>query len=78
MIKIPNWPSPFHLDIDNDGDKDILITSHADNLSSANFNAVAYYKNLGTDAAPNFVFQHDTLLTPDMIDVGTYSYPTFF
>lgn len=78
MIKMPNWPSPFHLDIDNDGDKDILITSHADNLSSANFNAVAYYKNLGTDAAPNFVFQHDTLLTPDMIDVGTYSYPTFF
>lgn len=78
VLQMPTWPSPFHVDIDNDGDHDILITSHADNLSSANFNAVAYYKNLGTDAIPNFVFQHDTLLTSDMIDVGTYSYPTFF
>lgn len=78
QLQMPFWPSPFHVDIDNDGDKDILFTSHTDNLSAANFNAVAYYKNTGTDALPNFVFQHDTLLTPDMIDVGSYSYPTFF
>jgi len=78
QLQMPSWPAPFHCDIDNDGDKDLLFTSHADNLSSANYNAVAYYKNLGTDALPNFVFQHDSLLTPDMIDVGTYSYPTFF
>ena len=78
QLLMPTWPAPFHLDIDRDGDRDVLFTAHADNLSSANYNAIAWYKNLGTDAAPNFVFQHDTLLTPDMIDVGTYSYPTLF
>ncbi len=78
ILKLPNWPAPFHVDIDNDGDKDLLFSAHSDDLSSANYNAVAWYKNLGTDAAPNFAFQHDSLFTPDMIDVGSYSYPTFF
>lgn len=78
VLAMPYWPVPAHIDIDNDGDKDIIITSHSDNLSTANYNSIAYYKNVGTDANPNFSFQHDTLLTPDMIDVGSYSYPTFF
>ncbi len=78
QLQLPNWPSPSHWDIDNDGDHDLLFSSHSDNLSSANYNTIAFYKNLGTNVAPNFVFQHDTLLTPDMIDVGSFSYPTFF
>lgn len=78
QLKMPSWPAPSHIDIDNDGDHDILFTSHSDNLSSANYQTIAYYKNMGTDANPNFVFQHDSLLTPTMIEVGSYSYPTFF
>ncbi len=78
ILRLPSWPAPSHIDIDNDGDHDLLFSSHGDNLNSANYNAIAVYKNLGTDATPNFVFQHDSLLTPDMIDVGVYSYPTFF
>lgn len=77
-LYMPSWPAPFHVDIDNDGDKDILITSHNENSSSANYNAVAFYKNNGTDLSPNFEYQHDSLLTPDMIDVGSFSYPVFF
>ncbi len=78
VLNMPSWPAPFHIDIDNDGDKDLVITSHNDNAQSANYNAVAWYKNTGTDLNPNFVFQHDSLLTPDMIDLGSYSYPVFF
>lgn len=77
-LQMPFWPSASHIDIDNNGSRDILISSHYDGLNNANYNTLAFYKNLGTDASPNFVFQHDTLLTPDMIDVGIYSYPTFF
>ncbi|GBL35631.1 hypothetical protein EMGBS15_12260 [Filimonas sp.] len=77
-VKMPSWPAPFHLDIDNDGDKDILFTAHNENANTANYEAVAFYKNIGTDLSPNFVYQHDSLLTPDMIDVGSYSYPAFF
>ncbi|MBL7767253.1 MAG: T9SS type A sorting domain-containing protein [Chitinophagaceae bacterium] len=78
ILQMPSWPSPFHIDIDNDGEKDLLFSSHNDNLTSANYNAVAWYKNYGTSTAPNYIYEHDSLLTPDMIDVGTYSYPTFF
>lgn len=77
-LNMPVWPSPFHVDIDQDGDRDLLFTTHTEGVSAANYNAVAYYKNLGTDANPNFVFQHDTLLVDQMIDVGAYSYPTLF
>jgi len=75
---MPSWPAPFHVDIDNDGDKDILFTTHNENVNSANYHVAAYYKNTGTDLSPTFVFQHDSLFTPDMIDVGSFSYPTFF
>jgi hypothetical protein len=78
MLHLPSWPAPFHIDIDQDGDHDILFTPHNDNNSSANYNVVAYYKNTGTDLLPNFVYQHDSLLTMDMIDVGSFSAPVFF
>ncbi|MBK7761789.1 MAG: T9SS type A sorting domain-containing protein [Bacteroidetes bacterium] len=78
VLYMPSWPAPFHVDIDNDGDKDVLFTSHNENSSSANYHSVAFYKNTGTDASPNFNFQHDSLLINDMIDIGSYSYPVFF
>ncbi len=77
-LYMPSWPAPFHVDIDNDGDKDLLFTPHNENANAANYEAISFYKNIGTDLSPNFVYQHDSLLTPDMIDVGSYSYPTFF
>lgn len=77
-VLMPSWPAIAHLDIDNDGDKDIVITPHADNNNTANYNNAAWYKNMGTDLNPQFVYQHDTLLTPSMIDVGSFSYPRFF
>ncbi|MBP6625185.1 MAG: hypothetical protein KA198_08435, partial [Chitinophagaceae bacterium] len=74
QVQMPTWPVPAHLDIDHDGDKDLLFSAHFENLNSANYQAVSFYKNTGTDLSPNFVHQHDTLLTPDMIDVGSNSY----
>jgi hypothetical protein len=78
ILKMPNWAVPSSLDIDHDGDQDLLFTSHADNASSANYNVCALYKNNGSNANPSFKYEHDTLFTNDMIDVGTYSYPAFF
>lgn len=77
-LNMPYWPTPHHIDIDNNGSHDILFTTHSDYLENANYNTVAWYKNIGSDASPNFVYQHDSLLVSDMIDLGAYSYPTFF
>jgi hypothetical protein len=77
-VLMPNWPAVAHTDIDQDGDRDIVVTPHADNNNTANYNNAAWYRNNGTDANPQFVYQHDTLLTPSMIDVGSFSYPRFF
>lgn len=77
-LYMPSWPAPFHCDIDNDGDKDLLFTSHNDDMSSANYNTIAWYKNVGNSLNPNYVYAHDSLLMPEMIDVGSYSYPTFY
>jgi len=77
-LYMPSWPAPFHCDIDNDGDDDLLFTSHNDDMSSANYNTVAWYKNTGNAGAPNYIYAHDSLLATEMIDVGSYSYPTFF
>lgn len=77
-VLMPNWPAIAHVDIDQDGDRDIVVTPHADNTNTANYNNAAWYKNNGSDANPQFVYQHDTLLTPSMIDVGSFSYPRFF
>ncbi len=74
----PNWISPFYEDIDNDGKKDLLVTSHEDGINKVNFNAVMWYKNTGTTLLPNFIYQNDSLLTNTMIDVGQYSKPTLF
>ncbi len=78
VLELPSWPAPFHLDIDNDGDKDLLFTTHNENSSAANEHVVAFYKNTGSDLNPNFVYQHDSLLSDEMIDVGSFSYPVFF
>lgn len=71
------WPSAFHLDIDQDGDKDIVITPHGENVSE-NVRVMALYRNTGSDASPVFSYAGDSLITNKNIDVGTGSYPMLY
>ena len=71
------WPCPFHVDVNNDGKRDLLVSPNAPNVSE-NATSIIYYKNMGTDAAPNFVFQQDDLLQDGQIDIGEGSYPVLF
>jgi len=77
IFNMPNWPSAFWLDYDQDGDRDIVITPHGQNVSE-NYNCVAWYRNTGSDAAPVFLYQGDTLLSRLTIDQGTGSYPMLY
>lgn len=75
-LDMPNFPIGYWLDIDEDGDKDLLFSPHA--KGSENYRCIAYYKNTGSATAPVYTFQSDTFLISQMIDVGTGAYPVFY
>lgn len=75
-VKVDKYPAAFHLDVDQDGDKDLLISPMA--KENENYKSVWYYKNTGSDASPNFKFQTNTFLVDDMIDVGSNARPAFY
>lgn len=74
---IPSFPAAFHLDIDNDGDSD-LIGSPSVTLNGQDHDVMWYYRNDGTDAAPDFNFIQRDFLVDRMLDVGTSSNVTVF
>jgi hypothetical protein len=68
------FPSPFFVDANHDGIKDLVVTPNA-KIVSENMNSVWRYLNTGTNAQPNFVYQESNFLQNQMIDVGSGSIP---
>lgn len=73
---MPRFPLATWIDIDQDGDKDILVSPIAD--LAENYKSIAFYKNIGSDANPVFAYINDTFLVDRMIDLGANSYPIFY
>jgi hypothetical protein len=74
-VDIDYFPAPFHLDVDNDGVKDLIFARNDRNKGQDVDNA-HFYKNLGTAGGPtNFNLQQTDFLVGEMIDVGTMAYP---
>lgn len=76
-VNLTVFPAAYHLDVNNDGLKDLLVAANNPNTSK-NFDNVWYYKNEGTASIPEFVYQQNNFLQEEMIDVGEYSFPVFF
>lgn len=72
-----SFPASFYLDVDFDGIRDLLVCPNAVNIS-LNERSVYFYKNLGADDLPNFVYVTDNFLQDQMIDHGAGSIPVFF
>jgi hypothetical protein len=75
-----SYPTAYLEDVDFDGTTDLIATpniySKADpqtNLRESNW----FYKNIGTDAAPQYVLQTKTFLQDQMLDVGDNAVPAF-
>ncbi len=75
---VPFFPANFHLDIDGDGNRDLLSAVNGRSYSSESYNCAWYYRNAGTDQAPIFEFVQDDFLVSDMVDVGTKARPVFY
>lgn len=68
------FPAMYWEDVDFDGKKDLIVAPNARTVSE-NQNSVQFFKNIGTNALPNFVFQENNFLQKDMIDHGLGSIP---
>ncbi len=68
------FPAIYWEDVDFDGKKDLIIAPNARTVSE-NQNSVQFFKNTGTNALPNFVYQENNFLQKDMIDHGLGSIP---
>ncbi len=76
-VNYVTFPSPFLFDADNDGNKDLIVSSCTENQSE-NYNNNLFYKNTGNNTNYYFQFIKNRFLTEEMIDVGSASYPVFF
>lgn len=76
-INISIFPTPFYLDVNNDGIKDLLASPNT-SVGSENRLSSWYYKNTGTTDNPNFKYQQNDFLVGEMIDNGEGAYPAFF
>ena len=73
---IPYFPAAFLLDIDNDGVKDITAAPNSEN-GQTDVTCSWFYKNIGTNNNGTFIYQTDSFLIRDMVDVGSGSAPVF-
>ncbi|MCY7363663.1 MAG: VCBS repeat-containing protein, partial [Ignavibacteria bacterium] len=76
-INVPVFPAAFHMDVNNDGLKDLIVAPNVSN-SSENYKGCWLYLNLGTATAPDFTFITDQFLSNEMLEFGEGSYPHFF
>jgi hypothetical protein len=76
-VDITLFPASFYVDVDHDSIKDLIVGANARGVSQ-NEKSVLYYKNLGTNALPNFIYKSKNFLQGEMLENGTGSIPVFF
>lgn len=70
------FPAAFLLDVNHDQKDDLLFTPTSN--GKENYNCIAYYENVGTNTAKNYVHRQNNYLVDRMIDLGMGSYPVFY
>lgn len=67
-------PATFHLDVNHDNLKDLVISPFL-KISSENFESNWLYTNTGTTENPSFELQQEDFLQDQTIDLGEGAYP---
>lgn len=76
-VDLPIFPAAYHVDINNDGKRDLIVSPNS-KVGSENVESVWSYMNEAEDLDPDFIFDDTEFLQGEMIDVGTSSLPVFF
>ncbi len=75
-VNLPRFPAAFHLDVDQDGVRDLLFSPNTP-LETNDDESVHFYRNAGTENAPVWEFTTDTYMQDGMVDLGRGAYPSF-
>lgn len=75
-VDMPIFLASFYLDVDNDGNKDLMAAPNNFKTSEDDQN-IWFYKNTTDNLNPVFDFQQDDFLVETMIDIGTGANPAF-
>ena len=76
VVDMPIFPAAFYLDVNNDGNKDLLVSPNS-KTSSVNKDCVWYYRNTA-NASQRFELIKKNFLVETQIDKGSYTNTTFF
>jgi hypothetical protein len=76
-LDMRTFPCGYHVDVDNDGARDLIVSPNALNVSE-NFAGNWYYHNTGADDSVRLSYVKNDFLQSDMIEVGEGSFPRFF
>lgn len=75
-LHLQRFPAAYPLDADQDGVRDLLLAPNV-NFEVDGRRGVWFYRNAGTDAAPDWDLQSTAYLQDGMIDVGRGAFPAF-
>ncbi len=73
-LDLYRFPGGYHLDINNDGVKDLVFSPNS-RFQADDDDGMWLYLNTGTDEAPWFVLETTRFLQGDMIETGSGAYP---
>ena len=76
-LVMDEWPTAYYIDIDDDGDNDLVFTPNT-NGHSEDIYCIKWYKNVGNNTLPNLLPENDSLVIKGTIDVGSTSYPMLY
>lgn len=76
-VSLPTFPAAFWLDVDQDGLNDLLVSPHAKSQIEDVQN-VWWYRNLGSESAPQYQLQQTDWLRESMLDMGTFARPLLY
>lgn len=69
-VNYQTFPAPYLVDVDNDNDRDLIVSSCSE-IQSENFDNIMLYQNTTNDVTYNFNFVKRRFLADQMIDIGS-------
>lgn len=76
-VELTKFPATYFIDLNNDQQKDLIVTPNGNNVS-LNFENIWFYENISANEEVNLNLVQKNVLIDEMIEVGSGAHPVFF